>query len=360
MKEIKKKEGSVYGDSNAWKSFDNQINKTKPTKIFVLTDENTNEFCLSFFLTKATFQEQINVLTIPAGETNKTITTCLKLWNELSEKGADRDSLLINLGGGVVTDLGGFVACTFKRGIPFINIPTSLLAMVDASVGGKNGVDLGSLKNQVGVIKNPLQVIIDTSFLKTLPLAHITSGLAEMLKHGLIHSETYWNKVKNFNLANTTEANDLIWESVEIKNEVVTEDPFEKGRRKTLNYGHTLGHAIESYFMEVSGEDSTKKELLHGEAVAIGLLLATYISSKLCSFPKEKLNTITEVIITKFDKVSFSKEDIEAIIKLLVYDKKNKGGNIYFILLRDIGDYKINCTVENSLIHEAFNYYENF
>ena len=360
MKEIKKKLNSIYGDANAWKAFDNQITKIKPTKIFILLDENTKACCFNLFLTKMSLEQQINPLIIPSGENHKTIDTCLQLWNELSEKGADRDSLLINLGGGVITDLGGFVACTFKRGIHFINIPTSLLAMVDASVGGKNGVDLGSLKNQVGVIKNPLQVIIDTSFLKTLPKAHITSGLAEMLKHGLIYSETYWNELKNFTLENNAESTDLIWKSVEIKNEIVTEDPFEKGRRKTLNYGHTLGHAIESYCMENSEKEASKKELLHGEAVAIGLILATYISSKLCNFPKNKLKTITEVIISQFEKVHFSKDDIDEIIKLLIYDKKNKGGKIYFVLLTDIGDFKINCTVENSLIYDAFNYYENF
>ncbi len=355
MKQLNNKEGSVCGDTNAWEVFENQISSLNPTKIFILTDENTKELCLPYVLKKTSFNKNPEILCITPGETNKTISTCVKLWNELSEKGADRNSLLINLGGGVVTDLGGFVACTFKRGISFINIPTSLLAMVDASVGGKNGVDLGSLKNQVGVIKKPIQVIIDIAFLDTLPQAHVTSGLAEMLKHGLIHSEAYWQKVQYFNVNDTPKASDLIWESVLIKNEVVTEDPLEKGRRKTLNYGHTLGHAIESYFIETS-----KQELLHGEAIAIGMILATYISSELCSFPKKKLDEITTVILSNFKKVSFNKEDIEQIIKLLIFDKKNSGGTVYFVLLHDIGNYKINCTVKNELIHEAFNYYENF
>ena len=355
MKQLNKNQGSIHGDNNAWEFFENQVSSLNPTKIFIITDENTKECCLPYLLKKTSFKQDFEVLTIPPGEKNKTVSTCVELWNELSDKRADRNSLIINLGGGVVTDLGGFVACTFKRGIPFINIPTSLLAMVDASVGGKNGVDLGSLKNQVGVIKNPLQVLIDTSFLDTLPNAHITSGLAEMLKHGLIHSEEYWKKVQDFDATNKLGVSDLIWESILIKNEVVTEDPLEKGRRKTLNYGHTLGHAIESYFME-----SSKKELLHGEAVAIGMILATYISSRICSFPKKKLDEITAVILSRFKKVSFSKENIEEIIKLLVFDKKNSGGMVYFVLLRDIGNYKVNCTVENELIYEAFNYYEKF
>jgi len=358
MKEIKKNEGSVYGDEIAWDAFINQIKDLNPTKTFILTDENTKQHCLTYFLSKTQFDKQPEVLTISAGEIHKNIATCVTLWNKLSEKGADRNSLLINLGGGVVTDLGGFVACTFKRGISFINIPTSLLAMVDASVGGKNGVDLGSLKNQVGVIKNPVQVIVDTEFLKTLPKPHITSGLAEMLKHGLIYSEEYWNNVQHFDISDKIKASNLIWESVLIKNKVVTEDPFEKNRRKTLNYGHTLGHAIESYFMDVSAKDTSKKELLHGEAIAIGMILANYISHKLCSFPKKKLDEISTMILAKFKKVVFSTEAIEEIINLLIFDKKNSGGVIYFVLLNDIGDYKINCTVPNDVIRDAFNYYE--
>ncbi|PVW13825.1 3-dehydroquinate synthase [Marixanthomonas spongiae] len=358
MKRLNNDLSSIYGDVNAWDFFENQLNSLSPTKIFVLTDVNTNKHCLPYFFEKTGLKKQVQVLTIAAGEVYKNISTCVVLWNELSQNGADRDSLLINLGGGVVTDLGGFVACTFKRGIPFINIPTSLLAMVDASVGGKNGVDLGSLKNQVGVIKNPLQVLIDIAFLETLPRPQLVSGHAEMLKHGLIYSKAYWDKVQYFDLDRKIEASDLIWESVLIKNEVVTEDPREKGRRKTLNYGHTLGHAIESYFMEVSQKNTSTKALLHGEAIAIGMILATYLSYRLCSFPKKKLETITSTIISFFGKVSFERHDIEEIITLLAYDKKNRGGTVYFVLLTDIGQYKINCTVENKLIFEAFDYYE--
>lgn len=357
---MKKRLNKIYGDTNAWEGFESQLDILKPTKIFILTDENTKEHCFDVFLTKTTHNYNIHSLTIPAGENHKTIATCLHLWNQLSEMGADRDSLLINLGGGVVTDIGGFIACTYRRGISFINIPTSLLAMVDASVGGKNGVDLGNLKNQIGVIKTPNQVIIDTAFLNTLPPDQMTSGWAEMLKHGLIYSEEYWDKVKNFTRNDSEEANNLIWESICIKNEIVTEDPYEKGRRKTLNYGHTLGHAIESYFMHASEKNTKKNELLHGEAVAIGLILETYISSQLFNFSKERLDEVTTIINSHFRKVEFNEEDISEIIKLLIYDKKNKGDSIYFVLLNDIGDFNINCTVENSLIYEAFDYYKNF
>lgn len=356
MKEIIKKRGSVYYNSGSWKAFNKGLEKINPTKVFVITDTNTKKLCIPLFLDNYLFQITPNILEIPEGETHKNIQTCLFLWNELSEKGADRDSLIINLGGGVVTDLGGFVASTFKRGIEFINIPTSLLAMVDASVGGKNGVDLGLIKNQVGVINNPIMVIIDIQFLRTLPNNQKTSGYAEMLKHGLIHSKEYWNKIKHLNESKIEDIEELLWESVLIKNDIVTKDPFEKELRKTLNYGHTLGHAIESYSLS----KNNLKPLLHGEAIAIGMILTTFISNKVLGFPEDTLKDISSSILKKFLKVSFSKLDINEIIKLLIYDKKNTKGKVLFVLLQDIGNPKINCEVPNEYIIEAFDYYKNY
>ncbi|MFK5983055.1 MAG: 3-dehydroquinate synthase [Flavobacteriaceae bacterium] len=356
MKGNQKNIGDVYCNSGAWNAFNLKLNKLNPSKVFVLVDANTKSLCLPIFLKNYHFNKKAEILEISEGEINKNIATCLNLWNELSEKGADRNSLLINLGGGVVTDLGGFVASTFKRGINFINIPTTLLSMVDASVGGKNGVDLGMLKNQIGIIKNSEMVIINTEFLKTLPDNQITSGYAEMLKHGLIYSNEYWNNIKAFNELDIDEIEELLWESVLIKNEVITEDPFEKGIRKTLNYGHTLGHAIETYSLS----DHNLKPLLHGEAVAIGMILATYISTKLTGFSTDRLDDISSHIINKFSKVSFTSEEIEEIIKLLIYDKKNDNGKILFVLLNDIGNCQLNCEVPNELIFEAFEYYKNY
>lgn len=355
MKKILKERGSVYGNKETWESLIKEIENINPSKVFILTDTNTHNYCLPYFKEKISIAIQLEVLTISEGELHKTITTCVTLWETLSEKNADRKTLLINLGGGVVTDLGGFVASTYKRGIEFINIPTSLLAMVDASVGGKNGVDLGVIKNQVGIIRNPKCVIIDTHFLTTLPKEQITSGFAEMLKHGLITSEEYWQRTRAFNFENTSETDALIWDSVLIKNNVVTEDPTEQGLRKTLNYGHTLGHAIESYCLE----HSNKKTLLHGEAIAIGLILATYLSVELLSFPKQKMNEITTTILHHFPKVTFTEIDIEEIIKLLIYDKKNSNGKVLFVLLHAIGKHKVNCEVPNDLIYKAFEYYKN-
>lgn len=356
MKAIYKNRGSVFCNEGAWKILNEQLKKLQPTKVFILTDNNTHQYCLPLFLEKYVYRHTPEVLIMPEGESNKNIHTCLDLWEELSIKGADRNCLIINLGGGVVTDLGGFVASTFKRGIEFINIPTSLLAMVDASVGGKNGVDLGVLKNQIGVIKNPIMVIIDTHFLTTLPEEQKFSGLVEMLKHGLIHSEKYWNKVKDLEVRNFDKIEDLIWESVIIKNNIVTKDPLEVNLRKTLNYGHTLGHAIESYCLQ----ENIMEPLLHGQAVAIGIILTTFISNDLLNFPSNKLKEITNIIIQIFNKTDFNKEDIDAIISLLKYDKKNREGKVLFVLLKDIGDHKIDCEVPNELIYKAFKYYEEF
>lgn len=356
MKENNEIKGTVFKNEKAWEKLNKTVADSNFSKIFILTDENTSKYCLPHFLKKQNFSKPSEVITIPAGEEHKIIETCLSVWNELSEKGADRNSLLINLGGGMITDLGGFVASTFRRGISFINIPTSLLAMVDASVGGKNGVDLGHIKNQIGVINSANFVVLDSDFLKSLPKEQLNSGMAEMLKHGLIHSDDYWNQVKSCNRFDDEVFQQLIWDSILIKKEIVEKDPFETGIRKTLNYGHTLGHAIESYFLK----NSNKTELLHGEAVAIGLILATYISHKLLDFPEKKLEDITSTILSRYQKQIFSEDDIAEIIKFLIFDKKNVDGKVLFVLLKDIGESKTNCIVDNELIYSSFEYYKNY
>tara|TARA_R110002051_G_scaffold138575_1_gene211361 strand:- start:2996 stop:4075 length:1080 start_codon:yes stop_codon:yes gene_type:complete len=334
----------------------NSILKQKDYSIlFVLVDSNTHENCLAQFLQNVVTTQTIEIIEIEPGEEFKNLETCEGVWSALSELNADRQSLLINLGGGVVTDLGGFVACCFKRGIDFINIPTTLLAMVDASVGGKTGVDLGPLKNQIGVISNPQLVLVDPVFLETLPEEELRSGYAEMLKHGLIHSKSYWDDVTSSSYSALKELGDLIHKSILIKNEVVLEDPFEKGIRKSLNYGHTLGHAIESYFME----SPSKTRLLHGEAIAIGMILANFISTQLTGLNAHEALDSAKAITKIYPFVQFDDSDIEAIITLLKYDKKNSHGSIYFVLLEDIGNVKLNQTVSNELIFSAFDFYKN-
>ena len=323
------------------------------SKIFVLVDSNTHEHCLASFLRKVESDISPEVIEMEAGEQHKHLETCNGIWKALSELGGDRKSLMINLGGGVVTDLGGFVAATFKRGIAWINIPTTLLAMVDAAVGGKNGVNLESLKNQIGIIKAAELVIIDSSFLETLPAAEMRSGLAEMLKHGLIQNEDYWKRLTALEKLTLEDLDSLIAESVEIKEAIVKQDPTEQHLRKSLNYGHTLGHAIESYFLE----HPEKKKLLHGEAVAVGMVLATYLSVKVCSFPPEKASEIRKALLAVYGRIELTEDDQKRIIELMKFDKKNEGGNVNFVLLKDIGEPVIDCRVPNELLQDAFRYY---
>ncbi|WP_324719029.1 3-dehydroquinate synthase [Salinimicrobium sp. HB62] len=346
-------ESPVYFNDPGYQEFNQFLNRERFTKIFVLVDSNTHLHCLSSFLPKLETTTEIEVLEIDAGEEYKTLETCNSLWEVLSEMGGDRRSLLVNLGGGVVTDLGGFVAAAFKRGISCVHFPTTLLAMVDAALGGKNGVNLGALKNQIGVIKKPEMVVADLGFLNTLPAAEMRSGLAEMLKHGLIADEDYWRRLNSLKDLNLTDLEGLIKESMNIKENIVEQDPYEKGLRKSLNFGHTLGHAIESYFLETKGS----KKLLHGEAVAVGMVLAAYLSSELEGFPKEKSDEIKETIHSMYGNTGFSREDQEKIIDLLKFDKKNEGGKINFVLLRKIGEPVIDREVSNRLILDAFEYY---
>ena len=355
MESIQTNTYTVHFNSSCYKYLNTYIDDYQFSKIFILVDTNTHEHCLSQFMAQLNTDISFEIIEIEPGEFNKTIDTCVGVWNALSELNADRKSLIINLGGGVVTDLGGFVACTFKRGIKYINVPTSLLAMVDASVGGKTGVDLGNLKNQIGVINSGDMVLIDTRFLDTLPQNHLKSGLAEMLKHGLIYDRLYWNKLTDLSLFTLEDLDILIYESVEIKNDIVAKDPKEIGMRKHLNFGHTLGHAIESYFLN----STSTLELLHGEAVAIGLILECYISSELLGFPKEDLMEISKVIKNTYAPIKIETESLGAIIDLLKYDKKNENGNVNFVLLESIGKPKIDCLVENDLIVRAFEYYDN-
>tara|TARA_A100001015_G_scaffold294486_1_gene372313 strand:+ start:1065 stop:2126 length:1062 start_codon:yes stop_codon:yes gene_type:complete len=338
--------------SEAIESLSHLLEQKNYSSVFILVDTNTKIHCLANFI-QQTGLDQATVLVMDAGEENKHLQTCERLWNQLSEQGADRNSALINLGGGVVTDLGGFVACTFKRGIDFYNIPTTLLAMVDASVGGKTGIDLGSLKNQIGIIEEPKQVTIDTQWLQTLPKEEVRSGFAEMLKHGLIADEDYWNELKVLKQLDSQVLSHFIKPSVAIKKEVVLEDPREKKLRKILNFGHTLGHAIESYFLT----HPTKKRLLHGEAIAIGMVLESYLSMKLCGLSKEQANEIKDTFAHFYPQQEFNQKDIKQILGLLIHDKKNKAGKIHFVLLKNIGNPEIDVQVPKDLFPDAFDFY---
>ena len=344
---------AVHFNEKAFKVLNSHLAKKAYSIVFILVDENTHELCLPQFMAEINGEYQFEIIEIESGEINKNIETCIGVWEALSELGADRKSILINLGGGVLTDLGGFVASTFKRGIDFINVPTTLLSMVDASVGGKTGVDLGSLKNQIGVINQPIMVLVIPNFLDTLDNRQIKSGFAEMLKHGLIQDELYWNALKK--AESLEDMKNHILSSIQIKNKVVLQDPTEQNIRKILNFGHTLGHAIESYFLE----NDSKEMLLHGEAIAIGMILEGYLSNKLTNLPFATLEDIKTTFLSKYEKVEFLEEDFENILKLMKYDKKNSHGKVNFVLLKEIGNPVFDIEIPVELFAEAFAYYKD-
>ena len=350
MKSIQAETYPVHFQGIAYKEISNLIKTKDYSTLFILVDENTFEHCYPKFVENLDTQKRIEVIEIESGEINKNIETCIGVWNAITELGGDRKSLLITLGGGVITDLGGFVASCFKRGIDFVNIPTTLLSMVDASVGGKTGVDLGVLKNQIGVFANPEMVIVDTDYLTTVTDREIKSGTAEIIKYGITYDVKLFNEIRHNKELNI---NDLIGRSIEIKNNVVLKDPKEQNIRKILNFGHTLGHAIESFYLE----SDDKESLTHGEAIAIGMVCESFISSKLLEFSSKKVNEIKEVILSIYNKTNLLTEDFSGIMELLKHDKKNVNGQVNFVLLNDYEDYKLDCKVSNELIIESMEFY---
>ncbi|MDA7810218.1 3-dehydroquinate synthase [Flavobacteriaceae bacterium] len=350
MKEIKAKNYSIFFGINGYDKLLEYIKVNNYSKIFIHLDSNTNKLCLNVFLKQ--FKEiDFEKLVSRPGEENKNIESCLLLWNNLSEHSGDRKSLIINLGGGVVGDMGGFIASTFKRGIDYVNIPTTLLSMVDASVGGKTGVNLDVLKNQVGTFYDPKMVIIDPLYLNTLEYSEILSGYAEIFKHSIISDLIFFDKLNSYNENLDFKNIDLIKASIEIKNRIVLLDPKEENERKALNFGHTLGHSIESFFLK------SKNRLLHGEAIAIGMILASYISHKSLGFSIKDVEKIKQHILKIYKKISFTNNNVQDIINLLVHDKKNSHGKINFVLIKKIGKPVYDIEVRNETIIDAFNYY---
>tara|TARA_R110002073_G_scaffold128999_4_gene275192 strand:+ start:13609 stop:14667 length:1059 start_codon:yes stop_codon:yes gene_type:complete len=352
MKSIKASTYFVHFKENGYTQLSTLIQEKDYSTIFILVDENSMEHCYPKFIPNLVTDKAIEVIEIESGEIHKNLETCSGVWHALTELGADRRSLLITLGGGVITDLGGFVASTYKRGIDFVNIPTTLLSMVDASVGGKTGIDLGVLKNQIGLFSNPEIVIVDADYLMTLNDREMQSGMAEIIKYGYTYDVKLLNQVKYFN---NLKINELIHRSIEIKNEVVLKDPKENGLRKILNFGHTLGHAIESYFLESDHKESLK----HGEAIAIGMICESYLSSKILSLSNDKVEEVKELITSIYDKVTIEEVDFKPIMSLLKHDKKNVNGQVNFVLLNDFEDYKLDCVASDDVIIESLHYYNS-
>lgn len=338
---------TIIFDTNTFSKLNSFLKKGKYSRLIVLADSNTINECYPIIAKNCASIQKADILEIDTGEAIKTLDTCKELWETLSEAQVDKNALLINIGGGVITDLGGFVASVYKRGIEFIHIPTSLLAMADASVGGKCGVDLNMIKNQLGTITQPKAVFINTVFLNTLPQRHLANGVAEIIKMGLIADAKMVKAMQD----NKTLLDLLIKRSVGLKMAIVKKDPNDKGIRKILNFGHTIGHAIESCFL------GTKDELLHGEAVAIGMFIETLIAFDKKMIKTNELQTIVDLIKPNYEVIAFTQEEEEKIMQLMLHDKKNKNNKIRMSLLNKIGSCKHDVEVTTSQIQKAFKTY---
>jgi len=325
------------------------ISQSKYSKVIVIADNNTKKHC--YPLIKASLPKH-KLVEIRSGEPNKILATCEKIWTVMTSEELDRHALVINIGGGVIGDMGGFCAAVYKRGIDFIQVPTTLLSQVDASVGGKLGIDFQGFKNHIGVFKLPESVLIDPVFLNTLPEREIRSGFAEIIKHCLIADQNKWNEISHRDFEEQNWA-DLIAHSVKIKQKIVEEDPTEKGLRKILNFGHTLGHAVETLFLS----KNANQRLFHGEAIAVGMIMESYLSFKRGLITKESLEQIEEFIFAIYGKVKISAEDVEAIIALTRQDKKNKGNEVRFSLLTGIGSCGYDMVVSVADMRKAIAYY---
>lgn len=320
------------------------------SQVLILVDRNTNDHCLPILQSLLPDLIDYDIIEVDPGEENKNIDYCIGVWKTMLDFGVERKALMLNLGGGVVTDLGGFAASTYKRGIDFVQIPTTLLSQVDASVGGKTGIDLDNVKNIIGTFTQPKAVFVSSLFLQTLDDRQLLSGFAEVIKHGLIQDEGLYNQCKGtvYNEVSTH----LVYRSVQIKNKVITEDPKEQGLRKILNFGHTIGHAIEGYSLL-----HDNNALLHGEAIAIGMICEAYLSHKLAGLSESGLQDITEYLLSIYPVYTFDQAIYPELIELMMNDKKNENHKIGFSLLTAIGECSYNHYVNEEDIIESLDYY---
>ncbi len=328
-----------------------EIDLSAYDRLFILTDETTERLCRPRLAGCERLKAAVPIV-IPATDVHKTVQTLTAVWQQLGDGGASRHSLLLCLGGGMVTDLGGFAAATFKRGIDFINLPTTLLAMVDAAVGGKTGINFNGLKNEVGAFCEAKAVVIDTQFLRTLDAENLRSGYAEMLKHALLSDTAMWTRHLQFGLdaPDYGALQQMVGESIEVKRRIVAEDPHERGLRKALNLGHTTGHAFESLLMEKGSP------VLHGYAVAWGLVAELYLSAALLGFPTDRMRQTVGFVREHYGVPAITCKDYERLYELMLHDKKNAAGRINFTLLADIGEIRLDCRMEKNALFEAFDF----
>ncbi len=341
--------GSIFEELN---EFILQL-QPKVSNVYILVDENTHIHCISPLIPYVTVLNEAEILEINAGEKQKNLEIVNHLWQALSENNVDRQALIINLGGGVVSDLGGFMASVYKRGIRFINIPTSLLSMVDASIGGKTGIDLGSVKNQLGCFSNPEAVFVWPDFLKTLPKEELLSGFGEIIKYSLISKLHLWEEIKELDFQIIENLDDYIFKSLEIKSNIVEQDPFESGLRKTLNFGHTYGHAFESLSMMQDNQVA----LSHGKAVALGIVCELWHSVQRLNFPELVFEEIKEFIFQNFGYYPIQEKQVDTFIELMKKDKKNAGDQIAIVMLESIGNANYKEFITEDEIRTFLNYY---
>jgi 3-dehydroquinate synthase len=350
MKEIKQKDFEIYLGSEVFEKLAEILINKEYSKIFVIMDSNTYKYCWPILSPSLMNYE---LIVIPAGEANKTLKYAEVIWSKFQELFADRRAVVINLGGGVISDLGGFCAATYKRGIDFINIPTTLLSMVDASIGGKLGVDFNSFKNVIGVFQHPKYIFINPIFLNTLPNDEKRNGLAEVCKHALIEDKALFQKLESVTNHDWENAGAMIFQSLKIKVAIVKKDPLEKGIRKSLNFGHTIGHAIETHSLL---HDAVP--LKHGEAIAIGMICESFMSKAITGLSTSELQRITSFFMQRFPKYK-GKLVTSKLIEVMKNDKKNREGIINFSLLKKIGKVKIDVNCHDDLIEKALHYYKD-
>ncbi len=332
-------------------TLDRLIDEMQPDKVVLLTDDTTRKLCLPH-ISMSRHAANAQVVSIRPTDVNKTLQTLAEVWTALGGAGASRKSLLVNLGGGMVTDLGGFAAATFKRGIRFINIPTTLLSMVDAAVGGKTGINFGGLKNEIGSFCESAAVIVDTQFLQTLDRENLLSGYAEMLKHALLNNREMWTAHLRFDVTapDWQLLQQLVQQSIETKQRIVEADPHEKGLRKALNLGHTVGHAFESLAIE------RNRPVLHGYAVAWGLVCELFLSAAHMNFPTVEMRQTVEFIRRNYGAFAFTCKDYPQLYELMTHDKKNADGQINFTLLNNIGELQLDQHLSREAVYESFDF----
>lgn len=350
MSTIKSTTYSIYIGSKSFDALNLFLKKNTYSGYFIICDENTFLYCLPNLLFNCKALNKAEIIELDSGEINKQLDTCVQVWGALTDAGADKKSLIINLGGGVITDLGGFVASTFKRGIDFINIPTTLLAMVDASIGGKTGIDFEGIKNHIGTTYEPKAIYINLDFLETLTERHIKNGYAEIIKIALIADAIFWNDIKQSNTVAHFYSEELITKAIELKNIIVKKDLHEKDLRKSLNFGHTVGHALESALLQKN------KDILHGEAIAFGMIIEIRIAFDLKRISKKEMNEIIEYIYSIYPKTKITYDIKKLALEYIYHDKKNEQGNIYLALPNFIGRYKLSEPIEKEIIAAAIAY----